>query len=544
MLVSNQILQARYRIVRQLGHGGMGAVYEAIDERFGEPIALKEILCETANEKQKSLFVKAFEREAKSLAKAKHEVVPFVRDYFFELNRQFLVMELVDGDDLSELLEKRKSFFPLKDALRWLDQLLDAIDYLHNLKPSIIHRDIKPQNLKLTYRCRIKLLDFGIAKTADSGTDTTTNQTFVGATLNYSPTEQILRVIDSTFRDFILLKHKEKAQKILDQNTDARCDIYALGATFYHLLTNHLPIDSIKRTLEVWENRSDPLLNPTKINPNIPFAISACLLKAMELDRDNRFSTAIEMQEALQSAIKKTEEKDAAGSDSVVKRESLFTTQEMRFDQILASPQNTDIFSEEQLKTKAGETLSYDHTLPLPTQPSIVIDSRRNISAEFRSNESSATKKSGTSHITSSAELTEKNEPNTKKGFFWLVPLIILAVLTVSGGVVGIFWMSDSTPAKSDSSNGNTSVQPSPSPAQTIEAIIKNVNQKPTTVNTATPKEIFEPKPVAKNTPQITKTPAPQKKLDKPNSQSTQTSKPKPKTPATIGPCAFTDDCE
>ena len=89
MLVVNQILQGRYRITRQLGAGGMGAVYEAIDERFGEPIALKEIIFDSVNEHQREILGKAFEREAKSLAKSKHDAVPYVRDYFSELDRQF-----------------------------------------------------------------------------------------------------------------------------------------------------------------------------------------------------------------------------------------------------------------------------------------------------------------------------------------------------------------------------------------------------------------------------------------------------------------------
>lgn len=179
MLEINTLLQNRYRIVNQLGHGGMGAVYKAIDERFGEPIALKEILIELTNannEKQRGLITKAFEREAKALAKASHEVVPYVRDYFIELDRQFLVMELVEGKDLAEILEQNDKPFSLKDNLKWLDQLLDALDYLHNLKPPIIHRDIKPQNLKLNFRRKIKLLDFGIAKSVDNAASTITNQ--------------------------------------------------------------------------------------------------------------------------------------------------------------------------------------------------------------------------------------------------------------------------------------------------------------------------------------------------------------------------------
>lgn len=324
MLAINQVLQGRYRISRLLGQGGMGAVYEAIDERFGEPIALKEIIVDLTNSKQKELVIGAFEREAKALAKAKHEAVPYVRDYFFELDRQFLVMELVEGEDLGEMLEKRGQPFLLEDVLQWIYQLLDALDYLHNLKPPIIHRDIKPQNLKLNVRRRLKLLDFGIARSSDK-TGTLTNQTFIGATLNYSPIEQILRVIDPTFREFIILKHQEKAEAVLSQDTDARCDIYALGGTFYHLLTNRVPVDATKRTLDLWEGKPDALPNPSHINPHIPPMVSACLMKALAVERDQRFGSALEMQEALKVAVADAQRvgSEPKSRETIVQRETL-----------------------------------------------------------------------------------------------------------------------------------------------------------------------------------------------------------------------------
>jgi len=276
----------------------MGAVYEAIDERFGEPIALKEVLLETGDTPipgQLEALSNAFEREAKSLAKARHEAVPFVRDFFGEGMGQYLVMELVEGDDLAKQLARRGQPFPVEMGLEWMAQLLDALDYLHNLSPPIIHRDIKPQNLKLNNRGKIKLLDFGIAKSLDSGTFTITNQTFVGATLNYSPIEQLIRVMNPTFREYILLKHKDRAERILGQATDCRSDIYALGATFYHLLTGAPPSDVIKRTLDVWEKRNDPLPAPSTLNPEVPPTIDQCLMRALSIERDDRFGSAAEM---------------------------------------------------------------------------------------------------------------------------------------------------------------------------------------------------------------------------------------------------------
>ena len=140
MLAKDKILQARYRIIRQLGQGGMGAVYEAKDERLGSLVALKEILFELENlenAKQQDLFRHAFEREARILANLHHEAFPRVIDYFSETDRQFLVMELMQGDDLNELLEKRGSPFLVAEVLYWAELLLDALDYLHTQNPPI-----------------------------------------------------------------------------------------------------------------------------------------------------------------------------------------------------------------------------------------------------------------------------------------------------------------------------------------------------------------------------------------------------------------------
>jgi serine/threonine protein kinase len=305
MLEVNTILQKRYRIVRPLGQGGMATVYEAIDERIDKTVAIKQILFElenTSNGKHNAFIKKAFRREASSLVKARHEVVPDVTDFFAELESLFFVMEFIEGDDFSKTLKKRKRPFRVEDVSLWIDDLLDALDYLHNLDPPIIHRDIKPQNLKINERHKIKLLDFGIAKSTDKNS-TYTQHTFIGATLNYSPIEQILRVIDPTFREYILLKHKDKATKFLKQNTGPLCDIFSLGATFYQLLTGKPPIDITKRALEIWEGRNDPLTMPSELNPDITQKVSEWLLKSLAFERQDRFVSAIEMRKSWRLAL-------------------------------------------------------------------------------------------------------------------------------------------------------------------------------------------------------------------------------------------------
>ncbi|CAN5258162.1 hypothetical protein BH10ACI1_BH10ACI1_23260 [soil metagenome] len=302
MLNKGDILQNRYRILDRLGEGGMGAVYQAEDaKRFNKAVALKEVLLDLSNKNSEHLR-RAFEREAKILTQIEHEAVPKVIDYFLETNCQFLVMELIEGEDLTNILQKRRTWFPLENVLNWANQLLDALDYLHSLKPPIIHRDIKPQNLKLTSRGKIKLLDFGIAK--DTGAElsaTMTDHTFIGATLHYSPFEQIIRL--PFYYEPLRSLYGEKIEGFLRQSADTRSDIYSLGATLYHLLTNVEPLGAYQRTLEVWSGKYDPLPPPHKLVEHISPEISAFILKALELDRENRFSSANEMKNSLQEIV-------------------------------------------------------------------------------------------------------------------------------------------------------------------------------------------------------------------------------------------------
>jgi len=270
LLAPDTVLQNRYCIVRQLGRGGMGAVYEAVDERLGITVALKETLSSEASMR------KQFEREARLLAGMQHPALPRVSDHFVEGNRAFLVMQFIGGVDLARIISQQPGPFPRDQVIVWADQLLDALIYLHSRDRQVIHRDIKPHNLKLTATGQIALLDFGLAKAQQSDPSVTSSQAFFGYTRHYAPLEQIQ-----------------------DQHTDPRSDIYALGATLYHLLTGVKPPDAMVRAAAVVNSGPDPLLPANKIHEAVGPQIAAILAKAMAQKPEDRFVDASEFREAL-----------------------------------------------------------------------------------------------------------------------------------------------------------------------------------------------------------------------------------------------------
>lgn len=271
MIQTGTILQERYLIEKQIGAGGMGAVYLATDQRFQSPVAIKETFY------KHDQLGEAFEREAKLLNSLHHPNLPHVSDYFTEGGGHFLVMQFIEGEDLFEIL-KRGEMFAQADVLKWSNSLLDALDYLHSQEPPIIHRDIKPQNLKLTTRNDIILLDFGLAKL--NSDDAQAQMSVFGYSRKYSPLEQIQGT-----------------------GTDARSDIFALGATVYHLLTGKPPVDVLTRASAIVAGKPDPLQSANEINGEIPAEIASILNLALALNADARFESAKAIQRALEYAL-------------------------------------------------------------------------------------------------------------------------------------------------------------------------------------------------------------------------------------------------
>jgi serine/threonine protein kinase len=275
-IAPNTMVQSRYLVVQPIGKGGMGEVYLAVDQRLGSAVALKRTRFETD-----SALGNAFEREARILARLRHPVLPKVIDHFIDGEGQFLVMEHISGDDLDKRLSTANKPFPLSWVMFWGDQLLDALNYLHSHEPPIIHRDIKPQNLKLTDDNHIILLDFGLSKDFETGSK---EAPAAGSVVGYSP-------------------HFASMEQVRGTGTDARSDLYSLAATMYQLLSNTVPPDALTRAEAILGGQDDPLKPLSDLNPEVTKAVSDVILQGMLVRQDQRWAGASEMQKALRRAF-------------------------------------------------------------------------------------------------------------------------------------------------------------------------------------------------------------------------------------------------
>ncbi len=277
-LPNGTILRGRYELTNIVGQGGMGNVYRAEDTRLpGRICAVKEIQSSpTATAETREQEQRQFLREASLLAQLDHPNLPKVSDFFTENEVEYLVMDYVPGSNLKELIDDSRAqgaLLPPDMVLDWGKQLLDAIRYLHQQDPPILHRDIKPANIKLTPDDRIKLVDFGLAKVL-AGDDSRTITVIQGrGTAYYTPLEQYGGE---------------------SEHTDIRSDIYAVGATFYHLLSGKPPPEARARFLN--PNVLRPLYEINKLVSN---NLNELIKWALEMHPDDRPESIAEFQEAV-----------------------------------------------------------------------------------------------------------------------------------------------------------------------------------------------------------------------------------------------------
>ena len=272
-LERGSLLNQRYRIVEILGQGGMAAVYRAIDENLGMEVAVKENLFTTEE------YARQFRREAVILANLRHPNMPRVTDHFvIEQQGQYLVMDHIEGEDLRQRMERIGAISEQETIIIGM-ALCDALTYLHTRSPQVLHRDIKPGNVKISPSGQIFLVDFGLAKMVVGRQATTTGARAM--TPGYSPPEQY-----GTAR------------------TDHRSDIYSLGATLYSALTNAIPEDGLARAME--QTVLTPLL---KRQPKMTKRLANCLEKSLEVRPDDRYQNADEFKNDLLNSRSTTRRK-------------------------------------------------------------------------------------------------------------------------------------------------------------------------------------------------------------------------------------------
>ncbi len=258
-----QVLQGRYHILEPIGHGGMGAIYLAEHTVLRGQVAVKEMVDTFADATERAQAIAQFQSEARLLYTLKHPNLPRVFEYFEDGGCHYLVMDYIEGETLAKILERTPEALPEAQVLDWAGQICDVLAYLHNHKPPIIFRDLKPSNIMRDTNGTIKLIDFGIARIFNPGKHT---DTLKMGTPGYAPPEQY-----------------GGAGQTLPQS-----DIYALGATLYQLLTH-----------------SDPSIQPFEfppirtVNPAVSLSTEAVLVKALQSNIALRYQTAEEMKRAI-----------------------------------------------------------------------------------------------------------------------------------------------------------------------------------------------------------------------------------------------------
>jgi hypothetical protein len=464
----NTLVQSRYLVVQPIGKGGMGEVYLAVDQRLGSAVALKRTKFDSD-----STLGNAFEREARILARLRHPCLPKVIDHFIDGEGQFLVMEHISGDDLDKRLSTANKPFPLQWVMFWADQLLDALNYLHSHEPPIIHRDIKPQNLKLTDDNHIVLLDFGLSKDFETGSK---EAPAAGSVVGYSP--------------------------------------HFASMELYQFLSNTVPPDALTRAEAILGGQDDPLAPLPTLNAEVTKPISDVILQGMSVRQDRRWASAADMQKVLRRAFN-APKTDTATEAKTVMMESPFATESApakteplpvvasmpTIDRIHNSAPPADVTVRMDAPAfEASRDLPGDKTEVMPpahtTQPSVPeatppMPLAAAASAGVVATSQAASLRQAPSQPPAQAVAAPQRKKGSSKMPFILGALVGVVILAGAAGGGGWYYYNNVYKAKAE---------PTPSP---------QVNIPPTPIPTINVVDSSRPEPVNANVP--TSTPVPEK---------------------------------
>jgi len=257
------VLNRRWQVVERLGQGGMGTVYLANDlnlPNLGDSkrsCVVKQLRDDFFRQEDRERAIQFFFREAQVLSALSHPNIVAILDFFQEEGKSYLIMEYVRGKNLHEMMMERGEPFSNEEVIEWAIQVCEVLHYLHTHDPPVIYRDLKPSNIMIDERNRVKLVDFGIARPFEESEDNTHV-----VSQGYSPPEQYWGA------------------------ADPRSDVYALGCTMYFLLTGK---DSLALTVS----------NPKKLNNDVLDALDRIVQRATQQDVWSRYQSALEMKEEL-----------------------------------------------------------------------------------------------------------------------------------------------------------------------------------------------------------------------------------------------------
>ncbi|OAT81411.1 Stk1 family PASTA domain-containing Ser/Thr kinase [Desulfotomaculum copahuensis] len=267
-----KLLGNRYEILEQLGGGGMAIVYKGRDAFLNRLVTIKTLRPEFSSDQD---FTRRFRREAQAVASLSHPNIVSIYDVGQEAGLQYLVMEYIDGEDLKSIIRREGKLEPAR-AGEIARQVCDALEHAH--ENNIVHRDVKPHNILITKTGRAKLTDFGIAREATAATCTQTD-TIVG-TVHYLSPEQARGEV-----------------------AGPKSDLYALGVVLYEMLTGRVPFAGDSPIAVAIKHIQEEPQPPDQVNPAVPPALSAAVMRAMQKNPDRRFASAREMSRALEDAL-------------------------------------------------------------------------------------------------------------------------------------------------------------------------------------------------------------------------------------------------
>lgn len=270
--LENRVLGDRYELLEQIGSGGMAYVYKAMDIRLNRHVAVKILKSEFIENRN---FVQKFSDEAMSAASLTHPNIVSIFDAGHDGDLYYIVMELVNGITLKDLIDRKKTI-KWKDALSITGQILSALEVAH--KHNIIHRDIKPHNIMLTYDGTAKVADFGIARVVSTDTRETSDMN-IGSVHYLSP---------------------EQAK---GEVCDERSDLYSIGITLYEMLVGQVPFDGDTAISVAMQHIRTPMTPPCELNPAIPVGVSDFVLKATQKEPKDRYQSAMNMLSSMQVVL-------------------------------------------------------------------------------------------------------------------------------------------------------------------------------------------------------------------------------------------------